>query len=749
MAAVAAASCSFALAARSVVVLGHDRGALGRPADLGAQPSLAWAVFGRPPREGDAAPPEVAPLTWRSAPARWAASGRASGWAWGLASGSVARRSSSSSSGLRARLPAVPRSVAVGSGAERNGEGVLYGWRRLNAKADWDYVSGASQVSYTDALEHMRRRTYMDNLLWVDEYDQGESDAAVIKNALEYPAVFVSYLSRMLLARDERCAAWWAGAKADSVEAPELLFARFEASVSESLRFQWRGRTKALAAALMKRFGNRFPFDSEKQARLLFSLLPEDMLEGSYFDQEFATDHDELRDAFDRIDANNNGRLEDEEIRDAFKVVCGGALSEGELQQMLFDAANSNGEVDFEGFKEALTYSLLAPKQRGALGISDAEWWRDPAALMPESLLDMATPVGMEEDYKQFVVVLERSLNVQPGEADSGQEGSDGSDGEASLLATQVPPLVRERPLGAKVYALFTAAGATACTLTHILLVPVDVVKTLQQTEPDRFAGRGLLANVGMLWQEGGPSEFFLGVIPTMLGYMWYGATVYPGYEYFKRLLLRLAGPRLGEILRIPLVLLAGAMATFFACLGVCPAEAVRIRTVRDHGFQWSMVPPVGELFAGFVPVLFRQVFFGMAKFLVFDSFAEFVSHRFPKLAESRRGALFVSLLSGAMAGLVATFVSQPSDAILTKIATSPHLGIYGATLALWAEGGLRRFYVGFGTRAVWAASVIAGQFVLYDVAKLVFKVTGPDLTQMADPVATTLVGSGPPRSRP
>ena len=31
-----------------------------------------------------------------------------------------------------------------------------------------------------------------------------------------YPPAFVAYLARLLLARDERCAGWWAGAKSDA-----------------------------------------------------------------------------------------------------------------------------------------------------------------------------------------------------------------------------------------------------------------------------------------------------------------------------------------------------------------------------------------------------------------------------------------------------------------------------------------------------------------------------------------------------
>lgn len=63
------------------------------------------------------------------------------------------------------------------------------------------------------------------------------------------------------------------------------------------------------------------------------------------------------------------------------------------------------------------------------------------------------------------------------------------------------------------------------------------------------------------------------GMGPTLVGYMWYGVTVYPGYELFKRLYIGLAGPLNAALFRVPLVLAAGATATVFACIGVCPAE--------------------------------------------------------------------------------------------------------------------------------------------------------------------------------
>lgn len=81
---------------------------------------------------------------------------------------------------------------------------------------------------------------------------------------------------------------------------------------------------------------------------------------------------------------------------------------------------------------------------------------------------------------------------------------------------------------------------------------------------------------------------------PTLAGYFWYGITVYPGYELFKRLFIELVGPLNAALFRVPLVLAAGASATCFACIGVCPAEV-----------RWKMMP---MLMLGGVVARFPQV---------------------------------------------------------------------------------------------------------------------------------------------
>ncbi|CAN0589901.1 unnamed protein product, partial [Ectocarpus sp. 12 AP-2014] len=121
-------------------------------------------------------------------------------------------------------------------------------------------------------------------------------------------------------------------------------------------------------------------------------------------------------------------------------------------------------------------------------------------------------------------------------------------------------PTSKERILTAADFAVFAACGAVGCTSTHLTVIPLDVVKTRLQTDPGRYSG--LAGGVTTIAKEEGWMMLMQGFGPTLAGYFWYGITVYPGYELFKRLFMQLVGPLNAALFRVPLVLAAGAAAT-------------------------------------------------------------------------------------------------------------------------------------------------------------------------------------------
>lgn len=302
-------------------------------------------------------------------------------------------------------------------------------------------------------------------------------------------------------------------------------------------------------------------------------------------------------------------------------------------------------------------------------------------------------------------------------------------------------PVMKERPLDLQTYLLFALAGAVGCAGTHSLVVPIDVVKTKAQTSGGKTS---IIEGVRTLAKEEGIEGLTRGLEPTILGYMFYGATVYPGYEFFKRALTSAVSPAAALQYHAPLVVLAGALATVIACLGVCPAEALRIRMVANaetFGETWAgAVEQEGgapSLWDGFPPLVVRQVLFGMMKFVVFDSVGTAIFAAAPFLRESVASSLGVSLVSGAMAGVASAIISQPADTILSKMNADARPGVMEAVSSILTENGLGGFFVGLGTRCLWSGSIISGQFLLYDVFRSLLHVSNEDLSQYMDVIGT------------
>merc|ERR1712187_305491 len=118
----------------------------------------------------------------------------------------------------------------------------------------------------------------------------------------------------------------------------------------------------------------------------------------------------------------------------------------------------------------------------------------------------------------------------------------------------------------------------------------------------------------------------------------------------------------------------------FIAAVFVCRFEATRIRLVSKPDYAPGMVScakkMAGEMgvvpafYSGFVPILFKQIPYTMAKFVVQQQAAESIYAgigQTPKTMSSA-GNVSVSLGSGVIAGVAAAIISHPADTLLSKI---------------------------------------------------------------------------------
>ena len=129
----------------------------------------------------------------------------------------------------------------------------------------------------------------------------------------------------------------------------------------------------------------------------------------------------------------------------------------------------------------------------------------------------------------------------------------------------------------------------------------------------------------------------------------------------------------------------------------------------------------VGAFYSGFVPILFKQIPYTMAKFAVQGSTAETIYNSLGATPENPPaiGNLGVSLASGVVAGVAAAIISHPADTLLSKVNKAGAGGSGGMVSRLSniaAETGIMNLCtVGLGARCVMIGTLTAGQFAIFD----------------------------------
>jgi solute carrier family 25 phosphate transporter 3 len=502
------------------------------------------------------------------------------------------------------------------------------------------------------------------------------------------PASFVTYLARFLINYDEGVASWWQ----DLNESSALLsddqrnsrlgrkFGSLAASLQISLNSfllesaNLREGYQKLLRILLEKYGTLV--DAQRHVGILFSTLPKSL----------------------QPTASIRMLLNEPSIRKSSSSTDG------------------DSDVDQRFTGSAELSSLLPGEYKGALSEDDSYFSIQPQIDLYE--------VGVAEEFGMTATAT-----------------------AFGPLSTQA--LKRDLPdYSAAIYGLFAVSGATGCVLTHSVVIPLDVVKTKAQTDPENYSN--IFAGASRILKEDGIQGLLTGAQATMAGYFWYGLSVYPSYAFFKRFIGQSALPADFAIAHTnDVALIAGALASVVASIGLTPLEAARIRVVTDPG-KYKPLGLLGTLdsisnedpslgwkatYAGFPSLLTRQVLFGSVKFLAFERACEFIFAAWPFLRDATWTCLAVSLVAGGCSGALSSVVSQPADAVLTYVAKRNDgkgtLGVIEGSKLMIEESGVSSLFRGLGSRSLWAGSIIAGQFLLYDIFRGYFGVSVEDLSQV------------------
>jgi len=306
----------------------------------------------------------------------------------------------------------------------------------------------------------------------------------------------------------------------------------------------------------------------------------------------------------------------------------------------------------------------------------------------------------------------------------------------AAVKLTPPPPTPAEKLSGLALYSRFAFAGAVCCSVTHGALTPVDVVKTRIQLDPAKY-NKGMVGGFRQVISQEGAGALLTGFGPTAAGYFLQGAFKFGGYELFKQQSINLLGYETASQNRTAVYLASSALAEFFADIALCPLEATRIRLVSQPGFASGLLggfskilknEGVGAFYSGFGPILFKQVPYTMAKFVVYERVSGAIFSVWKKDELSAPLQTTANLGAGLIAGFAAAFVSQPADTMLSKINKTPGAPGEGTTARLVKIGkelGIKGSYTGIGARLFMVGTLTAFQFAIYSDIKKALGATG------------------------
>ena len=264
-------------------------------------------------------------------------------------------------------------------------------------------------------------------------------------------------------------------------------------------------------------------------------------------------------------------------------------------------------------------------------------------------------------------------------------------------------------------------AGGICAAVSHLVPVPVDVVKTRKQIDPS-LANSSLTQATKNIVQQEGWTALFVGAGPTFWGYFLEGAIKFGVYEVLKPLVQSI----------IPIKFLAfvvsAAISGLAASVILCPMEALRIRLVAEPeyaqlgwiqgGIAILKREGLSALSKGILPMIYKQVPYTITKNVSFDVFTRLAYAMV--VSTSATTKLAIPLCSAMAASVLSCVTSQPGDMLLSLANANGGLRrTHDVCRDIWrSDKGLRGFFVGIRTRFLHVGIIVTMQLMIYDVVK-------------------------------
>lgn len=165
------------------------------------------------------------------------------------------------------------------------------------------------------------------------------------------------------------------------------------------------------------------------------------------------------------------------------------------------------------------------------------------------------------------------------------------------------------------------------------------------------------------------------------------------------------------------------------------PLEAARIRLVSERGYARGLIGAITRMwseeglrgfYAGYVPILFKQVPFSIGQFYTNEMCHNYVNAHVAKetiKSWGKPGEVVVQLGCGIVAGAAAAVLSHPADTLLSKVnkGGGGSGSVMSKLITLAGQTGFSGLWAGLGTRVAMTAALVSGQFLIYAQTKQAF----------------------------
>ncbi|KAG4304179.1 hypothetical protein PORY_002360 [Pneumocystis oryctolagi] len=275
-----------------------------------------------------------------------------------------------------------------------------------------------------------------------------------------------------------------------------------------------------------------------------------------------------------------------------------------------------------------------------------------------------------------------------------------------------------ESPLLSSIKWLISGGFGGVCTI--VVGHPFDIVKVRLQTSKSGFY-TGSFDVVKKIFSQNGFFGLYQGFIPPLLGTIPIISVTFCGYDFSKFLIRNISG--VSSELTTQHIVLAGFLSAIPATVVTAPFERIKIilqiQGQREKNKFNGTYDVLKHLYkTDGIRSIFRGTYLTFARdgpgcaiyFGVYETTKKYMLHDSDKLS------IGTTIIAGGLSGIAMWSVMFPVDTVKSVIQGSSNIDVKTACTTLYRQGGISRFFPGFGPAILRAFPANSASFLGVEV---------------------------------